>query len=109
SDSVRQVHKRTAMLVLSRAIGQALVIDDQIVVTLESFSNVAAELSIRNTRGVPLGQQVLRMKERAMLPRDVEVVFFQTGPDRIRLGLTYEGANERIARKEFWDEQHGLG
>lgn len=94
------------MLVLSRQIGQSIVIDDQVVVTVERFTSDDLELSIQNVRGVPLGRVSLSRESTAALPRDVSVVMIQAGWDRVRMGFSYADQRTHICRKENWHDLH---
>ncbi|MSR57028.1 MAG: carbon storage regulator [Planctomycetaceae bacterium] len=99
------------MLVLSRSPGQSVVIDDQIVVTLERCDDGSADLRLANIRGVPLGGERLFVNHAVRLPRDVEVVLVQSASDKVRLGFECQGElrrQTRIEKKENWDQLHGL-
>jgi len=98
------------MLVLSRKIGEQVVIDDRWIATIEQIDPDAVRLSLANHRGVPLGYPVAPLDARIALIRDVEVVYIRAEGEKVRLGFQCSDDSEaamRIARKEHWDLLRG--
>lgn len=90
------------MLVLSRQADQAIVINERLILAVESVGRETVRLSLKNLRGVPLGKWRLGRKESALLPPDGQVTVVEIKPEKVRLGLQFKG-NVRIDRRENWD------
>lgn len=98
------------MLVLSRKVGEQVVIDDRWIATIERIDPDAVRLSLANHRGVPLGQVIAALDAGTSLIRDVEVVYIRSEREKVRLGFRCSDGSEavlRIARKEHWDLLRG--
>jgi sRNA-binding carbon storage regulator CsrA len=62
------------MLVLSRRLGESLVINDQLVLTVAFLAKDSVELSLINVSGSLLGTSTARVNESVQLTDDIEVV-----------------------------------
>lgn len=99
------------MLVLSRTPGQAIVVGDEIVVTLERCAEGVADLTLANARGVPLESVRLLHDQKIRLTRDVDVILIKSSLEKVRLGFEWRdelSASLRIERKEDYDRGRGL-
>jgi len=90
------------MLVLSRRLGESLVINDQLVLTVAFLAEDYAELSLINFSGSLLGTFTARVNEKLRLTDDIEVVAVRFEGGKVRLGV--EGpADCTFDRGEFWN------
>lgn len=98
------------MLVPTRGIGQAIVVDDQLVATVERFNADSATLTLADMRGAGQGQLSLSRDTRLHLFLDVDVVMIKAEPEKVRLGFECsvgDSIANRIARIEHWIELNG--
>jgi sRNA-binding carbon storage regulator CsrA len=90
------------MLVLSRRLGESLVINDQLVLTVAFLANESVELSLISVGGSLLGTFTARKNEKLPLTDDIEVVVVRFEGDKVRLGV--EGPlGSMFHRGEFWN------
>jgi sRNA-binding carbon storage regulator CsrA len=88
------------MLVLSRQIGESVIIDNEVVVTVAVLGREFVELSRSDSTGKTAGIVTVG-KEPAILARDVLVYFIQSNGEKARLG--FKGPPGcRIDRSENW-------
>jgi hypothetical protein len=89
------------MLVLSRRLGESVVIDDEAIATVAVIGRDFIELSLTRLDGSVLGIATIGTKDLTPVYAGVRGVVVRTETDRARLG--FEGhPGSRIDRREFW-------
>jgi carbon storage regulator CsrA len=90
------------MLVLSRRLGESLVVNDQLVLTIALLAEDYVELSLINATGSFLVSFTARADESVSLTDAIQVTVIQFEGEKVRLGV--EGPRDsRIDRGEFWN------
>jgi sRNA-binding carbon storage regulator CsrA len=90
------------MLVLSRRLGESVVVNDRLVLTVAFLADDYAELSLINIDGTFVGSFNVHRDEWIRLTDDVQVIVVQFEGEKLRLGI--DGApHDRIHRGEFWN------
>jgi sRNA-binding carbon storage regulator CsrA len=74
------------MLILSRHVGDALIIGD-VVVTLKKYDAKSAEMSLTHQDGEASEVLVLNRDQPAPGPHDTHLVYIERRQDKIRLGI----------------------
>lgn len=92
------------MLVLSRGIGQAVVIDRRIEVTVLVIAPKYIEVSVAELGGAVIETLTLDEECRTPVTEDVRISFIRAGNAKCRIGLEYP-KHVLIERKEFMDDQ----
>ena len=90
------------MLVMSREIGQALVIED-VVVTLDAFDDQHADITLQKVAGGKSISLTLNLNEFVDACYDTRIVLIATRDTKARLGIEAP-KNVPIHRKEIWDQ-----
>ena len=90
------------MLVLSRKLGEAIVIDNHVIATLAVLANDFVEFSLCDINGT-CSSSILTVGKRELTPivADVRVVFVRKDANKARLGFKYP-PEIQIDRREFW-------
>ena len=90
------------MLVLSRRLGESVVINDQLVLTVAFLADDCAEFSLINIDGSFVGSFNAHLHEWFRLTDDIQVFVVQFEGEKLRLGV--KGTpHDRIHRGEFWN------
>ena len=90
------------MLVLSRRLGESVVINDQLVLTIALLVDDYVELSLIRVDGSFLGSFNAHFDEYLTLTDEIQVIPIRFEGETVRLGL--EGPpNSRFVRGEFWN------
>jgi len=90
------------MLVLSRRLGESVVINDRLVLTVALLTDDHVELSLINVTGSLVGTFTTRVNDRISLPEDVQIIVIRLEDDKVRIG--FDGpADSRFHRGEFWN------
>jgi sRNA-binding carbon storage regulator CsrA len=90
------------MLVLSRRLGESLVINDQLVLTVALLTDDYVELSLINVGGTFLGSFTARTNQPIRVTDDIQIVAVRIEGERVRLGI--EGTpGSTFHRGEFWN------
>lgn len=77
------------MLVLSRRVGEAIVIDRQIDMTLLLIAPEFAEFSIGDRRTSSVHTITVDKIDKALIQRDVFAILVNVENDKVRIGLEY--------------------
>ncbi len=88
------------MLVLSRQLGQSIVLDNEVVVTVAVLGREFVELSLSDSTGKITGIVTVG-KEPALVAPEIRAHFIRSEGEKVRLG--FEGPPGcRIDRSENW-------
>jgi sRNA-binding carbon storage regulator CsrA len=90
------------MLVLSRKMGDCLVIGDEFVVTVAFLAEDYAELSLTRLDGSFVRCATVRCNEWFEVYNQIRVVVVQIGKENARIGIDAPSDN-RVHRGEFWN------
>jgi sRNA-binding carbon storage regulator CsrA len=90
------------MLVLSRRLGESLVINGRRVLTVALLADSYVELSLIDVAGSLLGTFTAPVNEKIQITDDIEVIAIRLEGDKVRLGVV--GPPEStFHRGEFWN------
>ena len=90
------------MLLLSRQLGEAIVIDNHVIATLAVLANDFVEFSLSDINGANSSSIVtVGKKELTAIVAGVRAVFVRKDAHKARLGFEYP-PEIRIDRREFW-------
>jgi sRNA-binding carbon storage regulator CsrA len=89
------------MLVLSRRLGECIVIDDDLVVTVGFLGEDHVELSVTRLDGSFLRSVVAQQNESVTIVDGLEIVAVAIKEDRVRLGIQTP-PDTRVERRTFW-------
>ncbi|MGE5194499.1 MAG: carbon storage regulator [Deltaproteobacteria bacterium] len=90
------------MLVLSRKIGDCIVIGDGFVVTVAFLAEDHAELSLTRLDGSFVRSATVRCNEWFQVDDQIRVVVVQIEKEKARIGIDAPSDN-RVHRGEFWN------
>jgi sRNA-binding carbon storage regulator CsrA len=93
------------MLVLSRKLGESVVIND-LIITVDSFTADHSVLSLMRTNCEFLQKVTAPFHKTVEITDHVRAVMIQAEPHRVRLGF-HLPPDYSIARWEVWDPQKG--
>ena len=88
------------MLVLSRAVGESVVIEDVNLCLVRTTSQYA-EVSLTKLSGGKSVVVTLPLQKKVDICYDVEAVFVATNGEKARLGFEYPNGVS-VLRREFW-------
>ena len=89
------------MLILSRKLGESVMIDNEVVVTVAVLAREFVELSLSNSEGTVSGIVTIGKKGLTLVAHGVRAVFIQNEGEKVRLG--FDGPPGcRIDRSESW-------
>lgn len=87
------------MLVLSRRVGESVVIGDELIVTITFIGSEAVELTLTGRDNSFLKSSVLGLNDRLLINDEIQVVLIRLQRERARLGIeTPPGTS--VARRE---------
>jgi sRNA-binding carbon storage regulator CsrA len=87
------------MLVLSRTLGQSVVIDDQITATIAVIGAKTVDVLLTNADGSRIGIVTLNPQERVQIAPDAHAILLRIEAGRIRLAIDHP-TDVRVSRRD---------